>query len=343
MGIFYSGLCNMATHSPMTSDDRELLLDKITDLMALQTVRGDSIPYVAADGSFGVKADMGESGMYAMYHFINNLSRGKLFDKPQRERSDLDTAMYELRRDNPFQVFDEVKLFINPEDKLQVTVRTEKSVDDIVSVIDGGIAAARKEVRRRAAEKQKWEDDKLADLERNKMPTVFSPVTDSAFAAAYLAMRVAEEIPSSNITTRYREYDPELAKFTKDYRPYLRAEYDLDPSANFGPVNDFNNEKLPKVFNGQMAIHFNMTVRQGERMDVEVAGTPARLTADILDNDIAGARRAAEKLQGQVAEDELKKVFAEINRRDTTKQLTDEVQAGTKAPLSAPKTARFSK
>lgn len=333
----------MASNSPMTADDRELLLDKITDLMALQTVPKETIPYVSADGSFGVKAELGESGLYSMYHFINTLGRGKLFANPQRDRSDLDTAMYELRRNNPFQIFDEVKLFINPDDQFQVTVRTEKSVDDIVLVIDGGIAAARKEVRRRAAEKQKWEDDKRADLERNKMPDVFSPAADGAFAAAYLAMRISEDVPSSNITTMFAEADPELAKFTKDYRPRLRAEYDLDPAANFAPVNAFNNEKLPKVFNGQMAIHFNMTVRQGERMDVEVAGTPARLTADILDNDIAGARRAAEKLQGQLGDDELKKVFAEINRRDTTKQLADEVQAGTKVPVSAPRTAKFSK
>ena len=108
-------------------------------------------------------------------------------------------------------------------------------------------------------------------------------------------------------------------------------------------MNKFNNETLPEVFNGQMAIHFNMTARHGDRMDVEVSGTPARLTADILDNDIAGARRAAEKLQGQLGDDELKKVFAEINRRDTTKQLTDQVQAGTKAPVSAPRAAKFTK
>lgn len=327
----------------MTSDDRELLLDKITDLMALQTVPKESIPYVAEDGSFGVKAELGEGGLFSMYHLIDTLGRGGLFANPQRARSDLDTAMYELRRNNPFQVFDEVKLFINADDQFQVSVRTEKSVEEVVSVIDGGISAARKEVRRRAAEKQKWEDDRRADLERNKMPDVFSPAADSAFAAAYLSMRIAEEVPSSNITTRYAEADPELAKFTKDYRPRLRAEYDLDPAADFGPVNAFNNEKLRKVFNGQMAIHFNMSVRKGERMDVEVSGTPARLTADILDNDIAGARRAAEKLQGQLGEDELKKIFAEINRRDATKQLADEVQAGTKAPVSAPRTAKFSK
>lgn len=335
--------CNMAPNSPMTSDDRELLLDKITDLMALQTMRNDSIPYVAADGTFGVKADKGESGMYAMYHFIDSLSRHKLFDSPQRSRSDMDTAMYELRRDNPFQVFDEVKLFINADDQFQVTVRSEKTVDDIVAAIDRGIKDARKAVRERAALKQAWEDQKRADIERNKMPPVFSPETDSAFAAAYLAMRVAEEVPSSNITTRYEGADPEIARFTNDFRPRLRAEYDLDPSANFGPVNKFNNETLPEVFNGQMAIHFNMTARLGDRMDVEVSGTPARLTADILDNDIAGARRAAEKLQGQLGDDELKKVFAEINRRDTTKQLTDQVQAGTKAPVSAPRAAKFTK
>ncbi len=333
----------MTMNSPMTSDDRELLLDKITDLMAMQVVHGDTIAYVDSDGSFGVKAEKGEKGLYSMYHLIDSLSRAKLFDKPQRDRSDIDTAVYELRRNNPFQVFDEVKLFINAQDQFQVTVRTEKPLEEVVTAIDGGISAARKEVRRRAAEKQKWEDDRIADIERNKMPPVFSPATDSVFAKTYLAMRVAEEIPSSNITTVYREPDQEIAQFTKDFRPRLRAEYDLDPSANFGPVNEFNNETLRKIFNGQMAIHFNMTVRNDERMDVEVSGTPARLTADILANDIAGARRAAEKLQGQLGDDELKKVFAEINCRDTGNQLAAEVQAGTKAPVSAPRTAKFSK
>lgn len=299
----------------MSKADQKHLRIKLAALMDEHKNNWPGHPYVAEDGTFGVKAGKLRGGLYAAYFLIDSLAAGGLFKGSQNPRTDLDTAVYELAPDKVFNVYDEAELFWNKDGELQVRITTEKPLADIVAAIDHGIRDAQEEKDRKAKQKQAYDDKVKADKQRDKMPTVFSKETDLAFAAEYLRMKVEEEVPSRNIVVDQETPDPHLADLLEDERPRLRAEYDLDPEADFGPVNRFNNEVLREVFRGEMSVSFNMTVKKGERMDVSLAGTPARLTADILDHDLEGARKVLASLSGSFSEQTRKKVKDEIDRR----------------------------
>lgn len=299
----------------LDKDGKKQLRIKLSALMDQHKSDWPGHPYAHDDGTFGVTAGKLQGGLYAAYFLIDSLAAGGLFKGAQNPRTDLDTAVYELGGDKVFKVYDEAELFWNKDGELQVRVTTDKPLSDIVSAIDHGIKSAQDEKDREAKRKQAYADKVNADRQRDKMPTIFSRETDLVFAAEYLRMRLEEEVPSSNIDVQPETLDPHLAELLEDERPRLAATYDLDPEANFTPVNRFNNEVLPQVFKGEMAVSFNMTAKKGDRMDVSVVGTPARLTADILDHDLEGARKVYARLSDGLSPDMRKKITDAIDRR----------------------------
>lgn len=296
-------------------DQKKQLRIKLAALMDEHEGQWPGHPYVDDDGTFGVRAGQLNGGLYAAYFLIDKLAEAGLFKGAQNPRADLDTAVYEMGGDMTFNVYDEAALFRNGNNEIQVRITTDKSLGDIVAAIDHGIASAQGEKNKRAQAKRAYEDQGKADKRRDRMPTIFSPETDLAFASEYLRMRLEEEVPSSDIDIRQDRLDADLARALNDDRPRLKATYELAPESGFGPVNRFNNEILRSVFRGRLAVSFNMTAQKDERMDVSVAGTPARLTADILDHDLEGARRVHARMSEWLPPDMRKKMADEIDRR----------------------------
>lgn len=327
----------------MDKAGKKLLYAKLGDLMALYETDWPGHPYVDDDGTFGVKAGKEQGGLYAAYFLMDKLAEGGLFRGGRNPRTDLDTAAYELATDKVFRVYDEAELFWNADRELQVRITTDRPLADVAAAIDAGIASVKEEELARKRAEQANKDKVNADRQRDLMPTVFSQEADLAFAAAYLMTRLSQEVPCSNLSLSQHPVDPEFSRIFNDTRPRLRVDYDLDPASNFSPVSRFNNEVLPRVFTGYLAVQFNMTAQDDGRMYVEVAGPPARLAADILDNDLAGGRETLKRLQGRQPQDILERIEKEIDRR-YAQQVADSLKGGLKgAPVKAPGPAKFKK
>jgi len=323
----------------MLNADRETLNDKLIDLMVMRTTQEDGSPYVRADGTFGLYCGNVRGGLYSAYHLIDGLKLGGLFDAPQAPRTDLDTAVYELTRENVFRPFPEVKLFWNEMGQLQVEVKTEKPLTDILDALDAATKHAKANVRQRFNEKAKWQDDALTDYHRDRMGTVFGPAVDAAFFQAYMRYRFEKDLDVTGIAMTEEPLDDNSKKMLQDERPRHVCMFDAHRDAPMHP-SDFVSD-LGKTFTGKVAVMMFQSQPGFDDLRLQIAGTAARLTADILDNDSAGARKAANILRATFAPDVMKKIDAEIDNRDRGLNLAQDLKEGTRSKITAMARPKF--
>jgi hypothetical protein len=279
----------------MNSQEKDQLLDKLIDFMALHKEwdsDGKGIPYVSDDNTFGVRCGPKRGGLYAAYFLMDGLQKAGLLARGRHPRTDLDTATYELTLDTVYEVYDGAKLYWNEDREIEVSISTEKSFADISTAIDRAMESARAEHRRSMRSTMDYKEKMREDRRRDRLPDIFSAEADSAFVKAYLEYRIEQEFPKSNVEFEEQGSNPELEKLLNDSRPRLEVSFDHPEGENYARCHDFR-FRLDKVFTGSCAV---MPVDRDHRDAMQIAGTFARLTADILDNDTPGAKNAAAKI-----------------------------------------------
>jgi hypothetical protein len=316
----------------MKASDRDVLLDKLLDLMSLHhhasyDVRG--LPYVKEDGSFGLTAGEKGGGLYAAYFLMDQLEEGGLLGGGQ-PGTDLDTAMYTLGPGKVFEVYDGAKLFRDEDNEITVHITTDKPLADIIAALEVGMESARADYRREAKSEIEGRNERKADKQREKMGPIGGYDADDALVTAYLTMRVHQEFPNSNIKVENTGVNPELEKILNDNRPRLRVSFNHPAGENFSRFNDFHSA-LGKVFNGSCAVSPGMG--GGPRNEIDIAGHMARLAADVLEHDAKGARRVVGMLKGTLDEAAVATYTAHIDRFDATKNEIEALTKGAAKPI----------
>ena len=311
----------------MNSKEKDQLLDGLIDLMALHRdwdSEAKAIPYADDDGTFGVRCGAKNGGLYGAYFLMDKLAESGLLGKSGGNDTCLDAAMYTLRIGSVFDVYEGAKLYWNEDKEIEVAIRTDKPVGEILQALGKGMEIARDEHRSSMRMEIRSKEERRADKRRDRMPDVFSAAADTAFVKAYLAWKISQEFPKSNVTVTRKELDAELQKMLNDTRPRMEVTFDHPAGEDYKRFNDFHSS-LGGIFNGSCAISAH---GDDDRNSIDIAGTPARLTADILDHDTAGARQAAAKISAQFPA--LKqKMSDEVENRAAASKAVEDARKGT--------------
>lgn len=325
----------------MNTHDREMLLDKLIDLMSLhrhESYDTRGLPYVNEDGSFGLTAGKKSGGLHAAYHLMHNLRHAGLLSggKP---RTDMDTAVYTLRQGMVFEVYDGVKLF-RSDDENEFTVAIDaRPLPEVMAALDKAIENVNAEQRRSARSEMKYRNERLADKAREKMPSVANHAADDTLVTAYMTMRVHDVFPHSGITVEARNLSAEEQKMLDDTRPRLRVSFNHPAGENFLRFNDMK-DSLGKVFNGFCAVMAHGG-NNDPRDEIDISGHMPRLAADILEHDSAGARRVLGLLKGTLEAHEIAAYAAHIERFDATKNEMASLTQGISQPIKVGSTLKI--
>ena len=304
--------------SPRDLKDRDKLRDKIAELMALKKNEWPGHAFADEDGTFGVNCGPVKGGLYAAYFLTDHLADQKLFTGRQKARTDLDTAVYELATDNPFQIFPEVLLRWNEMKELELRITTGKPLDKIILAIDNAIAAEQATIRQKEQRDREYEEGRERDRQREKRGPVVSTHADRAILQEYVEQKVREHLPHTAFYDFACEpVDPDLGRALEDDR--LRNKFRYFTSG-WGKENEFFNYTLRDVFTGFCAVHVNQCAPKGQ-LHFEVAGNPARLVQDILEHDfnaVAAVKTAldAKHILYFGEKMEFEKVIADFGQKD---------------------------
>lgn len=308
MCSFNSGENGMTNRKiqPRNIKDRKALRDKIGELMALEKTEWPGDAFADEDGTFGVTCGKVKGGLYAAYFLANHLSAQKLFTGRQKARTDLDTAVYELATDNPFQLFPEVKLCWNETKELELRITTDKPLDKIILAIDSALAAEQAEIRQKEQQEREYQEGRERDRQREKRGPVVSPQADLAILQEYVEQMTRTHLPHTafvKLTTA--PIHPSLVELRGNAPPCHTFHYF---TSGWGKENEFFNRTLRDVFTGFCAVspHHNFGDKK-DTLKFDIYGNPARLVQDILEHDfkaVAGVATALKTKKALSASDE---------------------------------------
>jgi len=290
------------------SQEKNAIHGRLEQLMAEQRRPLQGVSFVRDDGSFGLRAESSEQSLYQAYFLIDQLARAGLFARRQNPKADIDEAFYTLSSRKQIPVYDEAVLEILPGKQIQVTIKTPRPVTAILKCLEDGEGFAREDNRQADLRKQEYERERQRDREREKMPPVFGFGNDRLFVEAYVKMRVREDMGYACGEISHKPPNEDLIRLCDDHRPRVQVNYLRDPAKDYLADNDFVTG-LGKVFRGFCAVSPHQFSASDGEGRFDLAGTPSRLAADILDHDIEGAKRACAAMGGGAA------MQAEIHRR----------------------------
>jgi hypothetical protein len=272
--------------------DRETLRNKVAELMALEKTEWPGHAFADEDGSFGVTCGKVKGGYYAAYFLSDHLAAQKLFTGRQKERTDLDTAVYECWGENPFQIFPEVRLHWNQNQEVELRITTDKPLDKIIHAIDCAISAEQAEIRQKEQREREYREERERDRQREIRGPVVSKQADLAILQEYVEQMTRTHLPHTAFYDFKSERpDERRVLFTEDER--IRNQFRFY-SSGWGEENNYFNYTLRDVFNGFCAVSPNQFAPKGE-LHFDIAGNPARLVQDILEHDfksVAAVRSA---------------------------------------------------
>lgn len=281
----------------MTPDEREQLLDALIDLMTALKLggwRGDVAPYIGDDGAFGFYCGWKDEGAATASVITTMFEKGGLAPGATR---DGDYVMYRnLGEGRAIQASD-VSRVVNDEDSgFRFECRAEIPVSELLDIIKTWTADAQ-DVRRRDVRHALADIEKRAyDRRRDKITEVFTAAQDEMFVSAYLIQRTEAyfEGAIADVILQPERWTPNSCTvITTDV-------------ADSGHGGDFDKQsafrwKLSEVFNSSGAVGCH--AEDPGLFAVRITGTKARLALDILDNDLEGARKAAETVVKQLGKD----------------------------------------
>jgi len=281
----------------MTPEEREQLLDALIDLMTVQKLGGwrrDVAPFVEADGTFGFYCGWKDEGATTASVITTMFEKGGLAPGATR---DADYTMYRnLDAGRQIQASDYSRV-VNDEDcGFRFECRAPLPVPALVETLNAWIGTAqekrRSEVRYELADIEK----RARDRKRDKITEVFSDAQDEMFVTAYLIQRTEAyfEGATADVILQPERWTPNSCTvITTDV-------------ADSGFGADFDKQcafrwKLSEVFNSAGAVGCH--AEDPGLFAVRITGTKARLALDILDNDLEGARKAAETVVKHLGKD----------------------------------------
>lgn len=269
---------------PRDLKDREILRNKVAELMALKVNDWPGHAFADEDGTFGVTCGKIMGGLHTAYFLADHLADQKLFTGKQKTRTDLDCAMCELTTSAVFKLFPEVTLRWNATLEIELRITTDKPLGKIIQALDGAIGAEQAEIRLKEQQQREYEEDRARDRRREIRGPVVSEHADMAIFQEYVEQQTRTHLPHTafvKLTTA--PIHPSLAELRGNEPPCHTFHYF---TSGWGKENDFFNHTLSDVFTGFCAVspHHNFGDRK-DTLKFDIYGNPARLVQDILEHD----------------------------------------------------------
>jgi hypothetical protein len=311
----------------VTPEDREQLLDALIDLMTVQKLGGwrrDVAPFVEPDGTFGFYCGWKDEGALTASVITTLFEKGGLAPGATR---DADYTMYRnLEAGREIQASDYSRVVNDEDSGFRFECRAPLPVTALVETLQAWTATAQETRRREARFELADIEKKVYDRKRDKITEVFSEAQDKLFVSAYLIQYTEAyfEGATADVILQPERWTPNSCTvITTDVS-----------DRGFGEAFDKQSAfrwKLSEVFNSSGAVGCH--AEDPGLLAVRITGTKARLALDILDNDLEGARKAAEAVVKQLGKDAAgfktkydmedgKRAAEQAARRGTAKPIT---------------------
>lgn len=281
----------------MKPEEREELLDALIDLMTAHKLGGwrrDVAPYIGADGAFGFYCGWKDEGATTASVITTMFEKGGLAAGATR---DADYNMYRNLAEGGEIKASEYSRVVNDEDcGFRFECRAELPLPQLLETLRDWAATAQQKGRNEARFELANIEKKARDRRRDRITEVFSAAQDEMFVSAYLIQRTEayfEGAIADVILTPERWTPNSCTVITTDVA-------DSSHGGDFDKQSAFR-WKLSEVFNSSGAVGCH--AEDPGLFAVRITGTRARLALDILDNDLEGARKAAETVVKQLGKD----------------------------------------
>lgn len=281
----------------MSPEEREQLLDALIDLMTAHKLGGwrrDVAPLVAADGAFGFYCGWKDEGALTASVITTIFEKGGLAPGATR---DADYTMYRnLGEGREIQASDYSRVVNDEDSGFRFECRAELPVAALVETLNAWTAAAQEKRRSEARYDLADIEKRARDRKRDRITEVFSTAHDEMFVAAYLIQRTEAYFEGATA-----DVIPQPERWTPNSCTVITTDVS---DRGFGEAFDKQSAfrwKLSEVFNSSGAVGCH--AEDPGLFAVRITGSKARLALDILDNDLEGARKAAETVVKYLGKD----------------------------------------
>jgi hypothetical protein len=306
----------------MKREERELLLDSLIDLMTANKLggwRGDVVPFIGDDGAFGFYCGHADEGATTASVVTRIFEKGGFAPGATR---DADYTMYRNLAKGGEIIASDISRVVNDEDAgFRFECRPGLPFDAVLEAVkawtDEAQVARRRDVRFELGKVEK----KISDRRRDKVTEVFGQALDEAFVTAYLIQRTEDHFKGAvaDVVLQPQNWTPGSCTVVTTDVPDSGYGADFDKQSGF-------RWKLGEVFNDASgAVGCHSEPGHGGLFSLRITGTRARLALDILDNDLDGAKRAAETVVKQLGPDTPEaKAFTATFGREEAKRLAEQ-------------------